>query len=280
MKNKINMYYAKLPNMGDLLNVLIIKKCFGYDVTRHTYLTGELGGIGSGLGQFTLSNKKWLAILQKISGVFFPKVYIWGTGFISYNEKDSPFYRKGINIVAVRGELSKMRVEKILGRNLDIPTGDAGILATELFEEKIEKKYSVGIIPHFKEKDETEFKELVERFEDAIYIDVMDDPMLVIQQIAECENIISSSLHGLVVADAFHIPNLHVKVTENLLGDGFKFDDYYSAYGLKHEYIDLKRDTISDLSVVRERYKITMEMVEEKKKAMLESFPYPSIKRI
>ena len=35
MQETVKLYYAKLANMGDLLNVLIIEKCFGYKVERH-----------------------------------------------------------------------------------------------------------------------------------------------------------------------------------------------------------------------------------------------------
>ena len=36
--------------MGDRLNKMIIETLFGYKVKQHTFLTGELSGIGSGLG--------------------------------------------------------------------------------------------------------------------------------------------------------------------------------------------------------------------------------------
>ena len=128
----LKVYYAKAPNMGDRLNKMIIETLFGYKVKQHTFLTGELSGIGSGLGQFTLRENKIIALAERISGLLFPNVTIWGTGFICYKKQDTKFYRKNIKFAAVRGELSKRRVEGILGRQLTIPTGDAGILANYL----------------------------------------------------------------------------------------------------------------------------------------------------
>ena len=274
MRESLNVYYAKVPNMGDLLNVAIIERLFGYKVHRHTFLTGELSAIGSGLGQFTLRDNLILAMAERISGFLFPTVTIWGSGFVCYKEKDNPFYRRNMRFAAVRGELSKKRVEDILGKELDIPTGDAGILASYLLSEPVEKKYSVGIIAHYKEQDEPVFQKLVETYPQSLFIDVRQTPDVVIRKIASCECIISSSLHGLIIADSLGIPNIHIKVSDKLLGDGFKFDDYYSAYDLKHPVIDIKKENIPSLEWVKEHYPITKEMVETVKRNMIQSFPF------
>ena len=274
---KLNVYYAKVENMGDKLNKEIIEKCFGYDVCRRTYLTGQLSGIGSGLGNCTLEGNFFKKTLKKIFGLLFPSVSIWGTGFISYKNCDEKFYKKKINFCAVRGELSKKRVEKLLGRELDIPVGDAGILSSYLLDNRPKLKYDVGIIAHYKEQDDEVFKKLLLRFNNSVFIDVKDTPLNVTHKIAECKVIISSSLHGLIIADSLGVPNKHIVVTDNLLGDGFKFDDYYSAYGLKHEYVDMNKDDIYNLEDVVNDYKITKEMVEEKKQDMLNCFPYSKV---
>ena len=274
MRDTLKVYYAKVPNMGDLLNVMIIEQLFGYRVKRNTFLTGELSAIGSGLGQFTLRDNPFLACAEKIAGLLFPTVTVWGTGFVCYKDKDTPFYRKDMRFAAVRGELSKARVENILGKKLDIPTGDAGILASYLLKEKVDKKYAVGIIAHYKEQDEPIFQKLAETYPKSLYIDVRQTPDSVIPQIASCECIISSSLHGLIIADSLGIPNIHIKVSDKLLGDGFKFDDYYSAYHLKHPMINLNKENLPTLDWVKDNYSITKEMVETTKQNMIQSFPF------
>lgn len=273
-RKKIKMYYACENNMGDRLNVLIMDKCFGLNVVRRTPVTCSISGIGSGLGQFTVSKKKFLGLAERIAGVFFRKVYIWGTGFICYSKKDAPFYRKNMQFCAVRGELSKKRVEKLLGVDLDIPLADGGLLADELIDVNVEKKYKIGIIAHFWEQDAPIFETLHRKFEDSIVIDLKDDPIKVLEEIAACECIISSSLHGLIVADSFHIPNLHLVATDKLLGDGFKFDDYYSSYGMEHPYITAKEAENIEIADIIERYKIRPESVEKKKIQLKECFPF------
>lgn len=274
MKKEIKVYYAKVPNMGDILNKNIIEKLFGYDVVRKNYLFGEVSGIGSGLGNYTLEGSLFKKIAKKISNIISPTVYIWGTGFVRYKDIDCKLYKKNTNFCAVRGELSKKRIEKLVGKKMDIPTGDAGILASYLLDKLPKKKYSVGIIAHYKEKDEKVFSDLLNKFENSTFIDVQDTPLNVTKKIAECETIISSSLHGLIIADSLGVPNVHIIVTDNLLGDGFKFDDYYSAYGLKHEYIDMNKKSIDNLEQIVKNYKITKEMVDEKKEIMKKSFPF------
>lgn len=278
MKKLLKVYYVTFPNMGDILNEMIIENLFGFKVKKHTPLTGELSAIGSGLGLFTLHGGLRSRLKQKFYGLLFPSVSIWGTGFISYEKKDSTFYRRKIRFAAVRGQLSKKRVETIIGQKLDIPTGDAGILSSYLISTPSVKKHKVGIISHFREQDDPVWKELLNNYDNSIFIDVLQHPSIVIPQIAECEYVISSSLHGLIIADSFNIPNIHIVVTDKLLGDGFKFDDYYSAYGIEHPYLDMKKDAFPTLEWIKTNYKITQDMVEKMKIEMIKSFPFKNKK--
>ena len=51
----------------------------------------------------------------------------------------------------------------------------------------------------------------------------------VINDILSCEKTISSSLHGLIVSDAYNIPNTWVKFDNNIKGDDTKFHDYFKS---------------------------------------------------
>jgi len=274
MTKTINLYYKKLPNMGDLLNPLIVKEVFGFESKHNTFLTCEMSGIGSGLESFLLADKFTKRAAQKLTAPFLGEVHIWGTGFIRENINESYFYRKNTNFHAVRGELSKAKVERIIGRKLNIPTGDAGLLADRLVKRKLTKKYSVGVIPHFREQDNPIFAQIKSMHPNSIMIDLRDDPVTVVEQIAECDVIISSSLHGLIVADAFGVPNVHIVVTDNLKGDGFKFKDYYSSFNVEYRPINLNNEPIPTVKDVIDRYQITEAMVEKKKRELIASFPF------
>ena len=48
-----------------------------------------------------------------------------------------------------------------------------------------------------------------------------------IDDICSFEAIVSSSLHGIIIADAYEIPNVWISLDENHPDDNFKFKDYY-----------------------------------------------------
>lgn len=278
-KVPVRLYYAKLRNMGDLLNPLILRRCFGLESERRPFLTGELSAIGSGLGQFCYHGGTLMRTRQLVNGFTHPRVWVWGTGFISYADCQGRFFKRRMEFCALRGELSRRAVEKSTGRRLDIPTGDAGILASALLDEAPEKRWNLGIVPHLCDLKDPAVEKLLKRYENAVFIDVREDPLAVVRQIAQCRAILSSSLHGLIVADSFHIPNLHLVLGDRLLGDGYKFDDYYSAYGLPHRSWDLRFSPAPTLEQIQEQYAVTPAMAEEKKRLMLESFPRALLKR-
>lgn len=278
-KKTITVSYPVIANMGDLLNENIIEEMFGYKVKKASDLVANVSGIGSGLGAFMYSDSLRRRVIEFFFGLINPKIYVWGTGFISYNLPDRSFFRRNIKFCAVRGSLSKQKVERIIGHKLNIPMGDAGILSSYLLNEPVEKKYDVGIIAHFKEQDEPVFNELVNYYNNSTFIDVKRDPVTVIKHIAQCRHIISSSLHGLIIADSLRVPNIHIKVSEKLAGDGFKFDDYYSAYGIKHPYVTSADNSFPSLQWVAENYSITDEMVKTVKESLIRVFPYKKIKQ-
>lgn len=270
---KLKVYYATVDNMGDKLNGYLMNRLFGREIERRTPLTCELSGIGSGLGQFTYSSQRWLHCAEHITGKIWRETFVWGTGFIE-QKIDAPFYRSGMEFCAVRGMLSKQRVERLLGHPIDAVLGDGGILVSCTLEKAIPKKYPLGIIAHYKEQNVPLLQTLREKFPKALYIDVRESPEKVIRKIAACDCIVSSSLHGLIVADSFHIPNLHIQLSDEMLGDGFKFKDYYSSYGLADSVLDLRKESMVSVYDIYDKYCVTPQMVEKQKKDMFQAFPF------
>lgn len=264
--------YAPVQNAGDLLNICILKNLFDVKVECSGYLSANMIGIGSCLGECQYSS----VMARRLRQLVFPckTQYVWGTGFMyEEQENERKFSNKRLKFKAVRGNLTKKRVEKLLGHDIgEIPLCDGGILTSNMFPIPPVKKYRLGIIPHYKEQDEPVFQKLLSFNDDSVIIDLKKEPMSVYKQIGQCELIISSSLHGLIIADSFGIPNLHVRVTDKLMGDGFKFRDYYSGYGLADNCFDLTQ-YYPTLSTITNEYAITKKSVEKKKLEMYEAFP-------
>lgn len=278
VNNTLEVYFCDIPNMGDQLNVWIINKLWGIEIVKSNIYKSKISTIGSGLGAFTTKGHHFYGIKQKIIGLFCQPVFIWGTGFIQKRKDgiEGSFFRE-MNFCAVRGNLSRKRIEHILGNELKIPVGDGGILASYLVNnncEPVSKKYDVGIVPHWREKEHPIFEKLKKTYPNSVLIDVNNNPVEVVKAISECKVIVSSSLHGLIVADSFHIPNIHVVVTDKMIGDGFKFDDYYSAYNLEHRYIRIEEQNIPSKDWIVDNYQVCANDVEMMKQRMIDTFPF------
>ena len=94
------------------------------------------------------------------------------------------------------------------------------------------KKYRLGIIPHVVDLHHPVIEEIRENHADVILIIDLahyEKWTDVIDQICSCEKVMSSSLHGLIVSDAYLVPNCWVELTGKILGGHFKFHDYASS---------------------------------------------------
>ena len=274
---RIQFAYMKIPNMGDLLNELLMERVFKAEYVNTTRVPDfEITGIGSFLdslfeGPMTREKNGIKSELRHFLYMHtYTHCYTWGTGFITdVSDKMTGLSRNNVYFMAVRGNKSKACIEKILNKKIDPVLGDGGILASMLFDKSIEKKYPIGIIPHFKEQGCTEMNFILRKYPNAKVINLKDEAMKVIREIAECDVILSSSLHGLIVADSFGIPNIRVYFTDSPMGDGFKFDDYYSAYGVMAPAHRIKSvEDVPEKKHILDSYFISDAMVSKMQKDM------------
>lgn len=274
----VKVCYSVRNNIGDSINPLIIENIIGYKVQHAEWNECDTSGIGSGLRRFFMRKRDVFAsregFRKKLTGAMtFRTCQLWSAGFIRYCEDKEIPLRRHLQVASVRGELSRRRLEQILGKPIDCTLGDAGLLASELLKEKTNKKYRLGIIAHQREIGEKEWDELQDSIPNSILLDVRADPMETLRKMSECDCIISSSLHGLIIADSFGIPNRRVVLTDRLAGDGFKFDDYYSSFGIVAEPpINLKETMTIDIEKIKAGYAIRKEWVDQKKEECIQSF--------
>jgi pyruvyltransferase len=106
---------------------------------------------------------------------------------------------------------------------------------------------------------------------DLIYFIAFQPKEKFVDELLECENVISSSLHGLIAADAYGIPNARVNVSNKLIGGDFKFKDY--CYSVEREldygYQLTKETTVENIMDLHFNKSITFD-----REKLLESAPW------
>ena len=202
-------------NFGDELNFYMLKELTGkqiigyYDIP-HLHASTDLLFIGSIVEEFTTPNS-----------------IIWGSGAIS---GEKPINHKPAKVCAVRGKLTR---KYLIDQGISCPEvyGDPALLLPAIYNPRVSKKYKIGLIPHVNDLSSDIVRKIISQREDIhlIRFDNYDDWHSVIDEINECESIISSSLHGLIISDAYQIPNVWVAISSNIKGGHFKFLDYFSA---------------------------------------------------
>lgn len=139
---------------------------------------------------------------------------MYGCGF---GESDQVCHEKPRQIVSVRGSYSRMMLKE---QGIDCPKiyFDICEYLPSLFYPKVEQDVKVGWIPHY--IDDRDYPSADLR------ISITDTPENIIRQVLRCKTIVSSSLHGLILADVYGIRRLwrkHPDLSE------FKFHDYFSG---------------------------------------------------
>lgn len=216
MSGGLKVNWHKSSNFGDQLNPYLIKKIWNLESIK----------INEG------SSENHLMMLGSILNEANPKTLVMGAGFVS---PDS-FFTGNPKILSVRGNLTK----KILGTRgyaeNEIKIGDPAIILPDFYKPANSgTRFKIGIVPHIIDYERAE--KIFSGIEDCTIIDLRltrdcDEVEIesIIDQITSCDCVISSSLHGLIVAHAYGIPGLWCEISDGVLGDGFKFRDYFSAH--------------------------------------------------
>jgi hypothetical protein len=250
----------RFGNFGDQLSPLLCERLSGKKAVHRPIPEAGLVGIGS-LLEDRWANGAW----SEYEGT------IWGSGRM-YGEQPLDLSRARIR--ALRGRLS---LESIVHpRKKDVVLGDPGLLAHQLAP-AVPKRIKLGIIPHWTQRGEPIAGMPTLRAEGAVAIDICARPAAVIAVVAQCQFIISSALHGLILADAMKIPNKWLKFnTGREYSHGFpdfKYRDYYSVFGIHDpEPISLRPGDSVD-SIVKRIGDYDRPGLEDIQAALVESFP-------
>ena len=197
-------WWENEKNFGDLLTPLLLRE-FGIAPIAAPVCETDLVGVGS--------------LVQHLPADY--SGTLWGTGLI----RDEPRPMPEAQTLALRGELTRDR----LGSPRVLALGDPGLLLANLFR-RVPQRWEVGVVPHYIHHEDPEMKRLIAGApESTTVINVRKQPIDVARHIASCRAIVTTSLHGLIVADSLGIPAVWLTGTRALAGGDFKFLDHESV---------------------------------------------------
>ncbi|WP_341710279.1 polysaccharide pyruvyl transferase family protein [Limnobacter sp.] len=136
---------------------------------------------------------------------------------------------------AVRGKYTWQRVEKFKSKK-KVVLGDPALLIKNFADKIIDptidcsNDFKVSFVPHYTDLHLTANLNC----NSVNVIDVRQDPRVVITKIAQSSYVVSSSLHGLIVAQSFNIPALWIGIGNKIYGGDFKFQDFFSSLGISN----------------------------------------------
>jgi hypothetical protein len=208
---RIHAFWCRVPsrpNFGDALTPWLIRRLTGQhpvfvrpEDPRHKYLV-----VGSIIGYAGAAST------------------IWGSGIMSRGDRVSP----DAELLSVRGPLTRDRAVACGAVCREI-YGDPALLLPRLYSPGPSLRRGCGIIGHF-----SDFPRLAAawRQSDRLrLIDIQDPVETVIDHIASCEFIASSSLHGIIASHAYGVPAVWIKFRDLPAGDDSKFHDYFWSLG-------------------------------------------------
>jgi len=209
-------HFKSKTNFGDQLVTPIIKWICGEDTLWVTsQQKGKLLCIGSELAPISFE--------EQHRGVLKENDVVWGYGA----KRPVPIIvPKGAVILATRG---KYTADLLRGVKKPTVFGDPALLISNVFKAPTRtEQYEIGILPHF--TDAKYFTHI--RHPRVKVMDILSDKWGIIRDMHKCRIIMSTSLHGCIVAEAYGLPVVWMETAKSIVGGfEFKWNDYFSGTG-------------------------------------------------
>ena len=245
IKKQVNLEWVDNGNLGDTLGPVIykwmldqhgIKPDLVTKKTYHLYTCGSLVGVG------------------------YFNATIWGSGAHIVPNIKSLLYLNGIrkyDIRAVRGPVTR-RILLDCGYDCPEVYGDPAIIMPLIYNtDTIEKKYDVSVVLHYYLKNSVEYQ-----IDGCHYIDIeTSNYKKFIDEVKASKLIISSSLHGIILAEAYGVPAIFLNTGGYVDRALMKYYDWYfstNRWNVKmaktiDEALAIEPMPLPDLSVMREK---------------------------
>ncbi|ALG28818.1 hypothetical protein AOZ07_07340 [Glutamicibacter halophytocola] len=212
-------------NFGDLIGPLLVRNISGRDVVN--------------MKDSALDDSTLVTVGSVLNLMERKRFEVWGSGLIA------PLHAKSIErlashkpakIHAVRGWKTYKELTEKMGWHVPKVYGDPALLLPRFFNPIPSRHFDVSVIPHYMHAQH--FAGLAGSHS---ILDVMRSAEDVVSDIANSNVVISTSLHGIIVAQAYGVPWTWLRIKNSTLaGDQFKFEDFFSV---------LDRSKVSELSI-------------------------------
>lgn len=212
-----------LHNFGDDLTPRLIEYALGERVRWAPPARADLIAVGSILELYAERGRGAL---------------VWGSGARRGGDaaEGLELRRKLGLVAAVRGP----RTRAFLGLDPGTPLGDPGILwARALGLSRNESSTRPSLLPHYRVWQSGESRSIVRAFSEEGFrvIEPSRSPEHVASAIASSEYLVTSSLHGVIVAHSLGVPVVLTSFDADFSGEPpFKYTDYFESLGLRPEW--------------------------------------------
>lgn len=195
-------WWRTRPNFGDRLSPLIVSYLTGQDVFFSTK-PGKLIALGSVL-HFANDGD-----------------HLWGTGL----RGPCPIAKRLV-VHAVRGPKTR---DYLLSNGVTCPPvyGDPAFLMPLFYRPPILKRHEVSVLPHYSDAT-LKMEAASSGFH---VIQTGSPPLDVIDDILSSKILITSALHGLIIAESYGIPVVLLRDSTQTREPHFKFEDYFLSTG-------------------------------------------------
>lgn len=203
-------------NFGDALSLPLVKFLTGQQTVHYEQCgceTRRLSGIGS------------------VAFLWTGFTDVWGSGVLDERRSCEPGL-PDMEFHSVRGPMTRAHLLKKGYSDIPEVYGDPGILAPAMYSPILakEKIYDVGIICHHGDDVRRISGSFVRnKGTSYVFISPYEPCDKVMRKISQCRRVCSSSLHGIVIAEAMGIPCSWFRATD--INDPFKFYDYFLGSG-------------------------------------------------
>lgn len=211
MNNVYEYHWIGRPNFGDAISPYLISRfCPNLSPSWSPVADADVVTVGS--------------VLEHIPSQW--PGYVLGAGRLYPDRR--LLIDKTTTVLGLRGPLTAAAWDE------DVAIGDPGLLADELVGSQ-SRIYDLGIVPHWSDTELAKNPHYFGKWSTTV-IDPTWHPLTVVRMIGQCKKIVASSLHGIIVADAFGIPR-KFEYTPRFDKEGgiFKFQDYSASIGAEFE---------------------------------------------